>query len=68
MKRYASISEEEIENAKVDAFLQEIADVSRRHGLALGHEDVHGAFKVHHYEDDLISWLMNAYDATGTNK
>lgn len=31
----------------VETFLNEIDEVSRRHGMSIGHEDGHGAFIIH---------------------
>lgn len=34
------------QNPRALAFLRELAEVCRRHGLTLSHEDTHGAFTV----------------------
>lgn len=44
MKRWSNNGE--IENPKIDASLEEIWKVRKRHGLAISHEDSHGAFEV----------------------
>lgn len=40
------------------AFLDEIADVCRRHDMTLGHEDSHGTFLVE--RDGNTTWLLQA--------
>lgn len=52
------------ENPRVDAFLAELESVYRRHGLALSHEDTHGAFEVVEAKDFDFDWLHDAHDAT----
>jgi hypothetical protein len=65
MKRWINALSEYAENPKVDAFLQEIAEVCSKHQLSLGHEDGHGSFIVHTYQPSNIDWLMAADDHTG---
>lgn len=67
MKRWSDNGE--IENAKIDAFLNELWEVCERHRMALSHEDSHGSFEVVSIEDADRNWLMNASDRTReTNK
>lgn len=47
------------------AFLAELAEVCRRHGLSLSHEDRHGAFEVAAYDERNTAWLLEAHDNTG---
>jgi hypothetical protein len=47
--------------AEMEAFLREIAEVSKKHGLSIGHEDRHGAFEIDPYDEDNVDWLMHAY-------
>ena len=49
-----------VENKKVNAFLEEIAEVCQEHGFSLSHEDTHGAFIVEKHNNDNIQWLMEA--------
>lgn len=44
----------------VDAFLEEIISIYKKHGFSLGHEDSHGAFIVEEYSKENIQWLLNA--------
>lgn len=46
MKRWDCNVSERVEDPKVDAFLDEIIAVCRKHEMVLGHEDSHGAFTV----------------------
>lgn len=45
---------------KADAFLREIVQVCEKHGMWLGHEDGHGAFKI--VQNSTAEWLSRAYD------
>lgn len=47
---------------KTLAFLSEIVDVSRRHGLSLSHEDSQGGFLVEPLDERNIDWLLLAYE------
>ncbi len=60
MKRHHVGKFESVENKEVDAFLKEIIEVCKEHGLSLSHEDTHGAFIVEKYDKDNIQWLMEA--------
>ena len=35
----------------VDAFIRDVVDVCKRHGMSIGHEDGHGAFKIEDFDD-----------------
>jgi hypothetical protein len=52
------------ENEKVDAFLNEVIELSKKHGLSISHEDGQGAFIVKEFDDYSAGWLMNAFDDT----
>lgn len=56
------------DSPKTAAFLAEIVEVSRKHGLAVSHEDQHGSFLVETFSEDLIDWLNGANDATEVKK
>lgn len=51
----------EQERPDVDAFIRDITEVCRKHGLTLSHEDGHGAFEVERYDQHTIEWLNNAH-------
>lgn len=59
MKRYCA-NGQSVESAKVDAFLAEVADVCKRHGMSIGHEDRHGSFEVGVFNEDDKKWLLAA--------
>lgn len=65
MKRWNNKQSKEVENSKVNAFLNEIADVCRKHELAISHEDNHGAFEIVNIGKGDIDWILNASDNTG---
>jgi len=51
-----------IHTEKVQRFLNDIVEVYKKHGLALGHEDSQGAFIVEEYDEEFVKWLFEAYD------
>lgn len=67
MKRWkrspGGLNGRETETPRVDAFLREILEVEKRHGLSLSHEDSQGAFEVVTRKGE-NEWLANAVDAT----
>lgn len=52
---------EYVESTKVDAFIADLIAVYEKHGLAIGHEDGHGAFLVTNDGDGMRDWLQNAH-------
>ena len=61
MKRWNCEAKDEIEHPKVDAFLNEIISVCKKHGFSLSHEDFHGAFVVCGFNNDNAERLMYAH-------
>lgn len=57
MKRLDQRERGVVENPAVDAFLEEIAPVCKKHGMSLGHEDQHGSFLVEDHDESNIEWL-----------
>lgn len=47
---------------RVEAFLDEIEHVCRKHGMTISHEDQHGGFQIHGFETYNINWLRSASD------
>lgn len=45
-KRWNSRLNREVGSARTDAFIEALLAVCKQHGLVLGHEDEHGAFRV----------------------
>jgi hypothetical protein len=64
MDRWSNKKSAYVENQKIDAFLREIVDISRKHGMSIGHEDGHGAFTVEPFSDHHAEWLLDAHDDT----
>lgn len=46
---------------KMQAFLNDIVEVYKKHGLSLSHEDYHGAFCVECFDEDNVKWLFDAH-------
>ena len=53
------------ETPGVDAFLEEVIAVCRRHGFSMGHEDTQGAFQVLPFSEDAADWLRWVHDRAG---
>lgn len=64
MKRWASSKGDYIEDAKIDAFIEEVIKVCKRHRFSIGHEDGHGAFEIEKFNDSNAGWLRDAHDNT----
>lgn len=66
MKRWDQRKEfyTETEDPAVDAFLEEIAAVCKKHGLVISQEDPHGSFLVEDYDPEILDWLMKAAIST----
>ena len=64
MKRWKTTEGREIESAKIDAFLAEVIEISKKHGLSIAHEDSGGSFLVHTFSPYDADWLMGAADET----
>lgn len=45
---------------KVQAFLDDLNEVYRKHGMSLAHEDSNGAFLVEPYSEINVDWLNDA--------
>lgn len=58
--RWSRATEKFVKDSRVDAFLDDVKAVCQKHGLAIGHEDSHGAFEIHPIDDKLLSWLDEA--------
>lgn len=52
-------------NPRVEAFLDAIVAVYRKHGMSLSHEDTHGAFKIERDSAENEEWLRGAGDYRG---
>ncbi len=64
MQRWNETQGTVVENKKIDAYLAEIEEVSRRHGLSISHEDGHGAFVIGAFDEGHNHWLWSAHDDT----
>jgi len=53
-----------LENHKVDKFISEVIELSKRHNLSLAHEDKQGAFIIEQFKPENITWLETASDNT----
>jgi hypothetical protein len=69
MERYDTRTDRVVaESKKIDEFLEEIKNVSKKHGLSLSHQDAHGAFLIEDYDERYTSWLAEAHIGTTCTK
>jgi len=45
--------------SKVEAFLSDIEEVCRSHGMSISHEDCHGAFIATDFSEETLKWLKS---------
>jgi hypothetical protein len=64
MSRWDCATNSDVDDAAVEAFIDELVEVCRRHNMVLGHEDKHGAFEVERiFTEDRANWLRAAHIA-----
>ena len=68
MKRWNTRDNRNEESPKIDAFLEEVIEVCRKHGMSISHEDGHGSFLVVPFSDGDADCLMHADNSTGERK
>lgn len=61
MKRWDDNKDDYVEDPKVDAFIEAVLELSRKHGYSIGHQDHHGAFIIEPFDDNNAKWLCNAH-------
>jgi len=64
MKRWNYKAKGNVENTKVDEFLDAVIELYQSHGYSIAHEDRHGGFVVEKCTDANIAWLRDAADNT----
>lgn len=45
---------------EMEAFIEDIVAVFRKHGFSIGHEDGHGGFKIHLLSESNVRWFYGA--------
>lgn len=67
MRRWIDLREGSLrgEVPEVDAFLAEIEEVCRRHGMSIAHEDERGEFRIQRFDEQSIERLKQASDNRG---
>lgn len=60
MKRWDKAQSKEVERPDIDAFLEEVSAVCKRHRFSISHEDDQGGFLVEKYDESNIEWLLDA--------
>lgn len=59
--RWCQSTSEEKPSPKIDAFVDEVIEVCKKHGFTIGHEDSQGAFVIHRREPDVYDDLNYAF-------
>lgn len=59
-RRWSKKSANFVSSPKIDAFLREVIEVSKRHSLSISHEDHHGSFEVEEFDKFNADWLFSA--------
>lgn len=60
-KRWSRNENRDIETPEVDAFVEEVLQVCRKHGIAIRHEDIGGAFVLSPLRDETdLEWFRYA--------
>jgi hypothetical protein len=59
-KRWDSRTTDEVENKEIDAFLDDIIKVCKKHNMSISHEDCHGAFIIENFDNHNEQWLRAA--------
>ena len=44
-----------------EAFMDDIEQVCRKHGVSISHEDEHGSFVLEPFSEEGMTWLRDAY-------
>jgi hypothetical protein len=64
MLRWNTNKHIESENAAVDAFIEDLVTVYRKHNMSVSHEDGHGSFVIEPFSELNVEWISQAHDAT----
>jgi len=64
MKRWHSAKRKNVTNHRIDAFLDDVVAVYKKHGLSISHEDGQGAFIIEPFSELKVLWLRHSYDGT----
>lgn len=62
MKRWKRKTAEFEEIPEIDAFLEDIERVCKKHKLSIAHEDTYGSFTIENYQASCMDWLKEASD------
>lgn len=60
MKRWNTLEGKFVERPDIDAFLEEVIAVCKKHGLSIAHEETERSFTVEQYSDKTADWLRIA--------
>lgn len=61
-ERWSKTQGEFLEIPRIDAFLEDVIAVCKKHGLSIEHEDNHGSFIVTEYYEPSSDWLREAVE------
>ena len=61
MKHWDAKTSKSVDRPDIDAFIEDVISVCKKHGFSISHEDGHGAFEIEQYTDGFSNWLKNAH-------
>lgn len=64
MRRWNLTEQKNVENKKIDTFLEALFKLYKEHGLSIAHEDSHGGFIIENYDEANMKWMSQAHDDT----
>jgi hypothetical protein len=65
MIRYNTATGQYVQSDKQDAFLNEIIEVCKKHGMSISHQDNQGSFLITKFNHKDKEWLLKARDSMG---
>jgi hypothetical protein len=60
MKRWDCTKNIKVECSDIDAFIEDIIVICKKHGMSIAHEDGHGAFQIEVSSETNFDWLRAA--------
>jgi len=62
MERWNGKQSKRVVAPDIDAFIEELRILCKKHNITIGHEDGHGAFEFYAYSDDDMDWIQHGHD------
>jgi hypothetical protein len=65
VKRWDTETHAQSEFPKIDAFIDDVIEVCKKHGFSISHEDHQGAFLIEAVDERNFEWLRGAQRSRG---